>query len=148
MHAIAKHKENKKKIELNKLNLQDLKSDNVRMSKEMRAQTKELQEAEKELGEVQEEQNKLKKLRDEFDGQKKLAMSKIKENQDEVVKLSEENVRLEVYIIELDETNDYMKEILSKKKKENSNMSQIKAEKEKEFQKLLKEVVCYGYGAN
>jgi len=53
--------------------------------------------------------------------------------------LSEENVRLEVYLIELDETSVYLKEVLGKKKVEHKEMLGQKAEKEKEFNKLLKE---------
>lgn len=139
MHSIAKHRENKRKIELNKLNLQDLKSDNVRVSKEMRLQTKELEESEKELVQAQDQQKKLKDQRDNFDEQKRAAAGKIKEHNDEVVKLSEENVRLEVYLIELDETSVYLKEVLGKKKVEHKEMLGQKAEKEKEFNKLLKE---------
>ena len=139
MHSIAKHRENKRKIELNKLNLQDLKSDNVRVSKEMRLQTKELEESEKELVQAQDQQKKLKEQSDNFDEQKRAAAGKIKEHNDEVVKLSEENVRLEVYLIELDETSVYLKEVLGKKKVEHKEMLGQKAEKEKEFNKLLKE---------
>ena len=140
MHSIAKHKENKKKIELNKMQLQDVKSDNVRISKEMRGQTKELEQLQKELGQVETEQVRLKTQREEFDSQKQKTLGKIKENQDEVKKLAEDNVRLEVYIIELDETNEYMKDILSKKKKEHKQIVQVKEEKEMQFQKLLVEV--------
>lgn len=140
MLAVAKHKENKKKIELNKLHLQEVKTDNVRLSKEMREQTKELSGLEKELGRVEEEQSRLRAQEENFDRDRQSIQGKIKERQDEVTKLTEENVRLEVYIIELEETSAYMSEALKRTRKQHKEVQGTKEKREREFQKLLKEV--------
>lgn len=140
MLAIAKHKENKKKIELNKLQLQEVKADSVRISKEMRTQTKELGSVGKDLHDANLELEKLKKERQDFEGTKKEIQGKIKGNQDQVVKLTEDNIQMEVYIIELEETNACMEEFLQEKKSEHRKLNQEKTEKERQFQELLQEV--------
>ena len=140
MMAIAKHKENKKKIELNKLQLQEVKADNVRISKEMRNQTKELNNAQKELDDANLQLETLKKERNEFEGVKQEIKGKIKGSQDEVIKLTQENIQMEVFIIELEETNTCMNEFLNEKKIQYQNLQKEKTEKEKEFQEILEEV--------
>ena len=140
MLSIAKHKENKKKIELNKLQLQDVKSDSTRISKEMRAQKKELEELNRQLKKVEGERDSLRKQQEDFDNQKQSIQSKIKKQKDEVVKLGEDNIRLEVYIIELEETNAYMADLLIDKKNELKEISKVKEEQEKLFKSKLQDV--------
>jgi chromosome segregation ATPase len=140
MLSIAKHKENKKKIELNKLQLQDVKSDNVRISKEMREQNKELEGLDKQLKKVEGEKDQLRKKQEDFDNQKQAIQSKIKTQQDEVVKLTEDNIRLEVYIIELEETNSYIGDLLKEKKLKLKSIQKEKDKEEKIFKKKLEEV--------
>lgn len=145
MMSIAKHKENKKKIDLNKLQLHEVKADNVRISKEMRVQTKELETVGNELEKAKTRLDKLKNEREGFENKKNEIQSKTKLHQDEVVKLTEDNIQMEVYIIELEETNIFMKEFLKDKKEEYKNIQKEKTKKEKEFEELLIEVGKWVY---
>ena len=145
MMSIAKHKENKKKIDLNKLQLHEVKADNVRISKEMRVQTKELETVGNELEKAKTRLDKLKNEREGFENKKNEIQSKTKLHQDEVVKLTEDNIQMEIYIIELEETNIFMKEFLKDKKEEYKNIQKEKTKKEKEFEELLIEVGKWVY---
>ena len=140
MLAIAKHKENKKKIELNKGHLQEVKSDNVRLSKEMREQGRELDSLGDELKQAREAQTQLKEREANFDRDRERIQGQLKETQDGVAKLAEDNVRLEVYIIELEETSVYMHELLKSTRERQKEVDRLREQREKDFQKLLKEV--------
>ena len=134
-------KENQKKIELNKIQIDEIKRETMSLRKEMISQDRELRTIGTKLSDVEQIKKDVEDNKNRFGGEKKEMEIKIKEFEEEVIKMTEHNIKTEIYIIELEEAEEYMKEIYKSKIMENQKLNQLKAVKEKEFDELLQKVL-------
>lgn len=140
MLSIAKHKENKKKIEVNTLQMREMRHENNQMAAQVKEEKKELGKLENELLIVKKEQKGLMESKRDFEQRKTTIAGELKDFEEEVVNLSKENVQTELYLIELEESDVFMRELLQKKTEQKSEIEGLKKKKEGEFNQMLQKV--------
>lgn len=139
MLNIAKHRENKKKIEINKLQTREIKMENNQMTLEIREQKRELEALKKQNKTLEDEKNKMVNQSKGFKEEKLKLENGSKEIEKEIMSLHEEIVENEMYVMELEETMGCMSILLNQKQKKREEVLEqtIKTEKELE-EKLLR----------
>lgn len=134
MLSIARHRENKKKIEISKLQTREIKMENNQMALETRELRRELDALGKQRKVLQEEQTQIRGENQRFNAEKLELEGTTKCSEAEILSLQQEIVENEMYVIELEETMGCMSEMLVDRRGERDRVVLATQQKEKEFE--------------
>lgn len=137
MLSIARHRENKKKIEISKLQTREVKMENNQMALETRELRRELDALGKQRKVLQEEQKQILGENQRFGAEKLALEGSTKRTEGEILSLHQEIVENEMYVIELEETMGCMGEMLVDRRGERDRVVLATQQKEKEFEVQL-----------
>jgi hypothetical protein len=140
MLNLATHKENKKKIELNTLQMREIREESKEIQFQVKEQMKEIESTETNLKEIKDKKQMLEEENSSLVSKIKDLNNSSQKNQNEIMSLTQSNTNNKVYIIELEETCELLQKLLKSKTKEKTDIDLKKKEEEEKFNKLLSKV--------